>query len=95
MLSKIILLIALVSLYVCPLVSAADLNPRIFPYAPMNAVAATPAPPYPDYLEWIGPPSVRGYPPCPTCGPASALLPDLPPACERIIGSFGRPVRVP
>jgi hypothetical protein len=95
MLSKITLFVALVGLLACPLAFGADLHPRIFPYAPMNAVAATTPPPYFDYLERICAPSVMGYPPCPSCGPASALLPDLPPACERIIGRFGRPVRVP
>jgi hypothetical protein len=95
MFKKVILAFALSSVGVCSLAFGDDLNPRIFPYAPMNAVAAVTPPPYFDYLERTPLPSVKGYPPCPSCGPASALLPDLPPAGARVLGRFGRPVRVP
>ena len=88
-----ILTVALASILFlsCPADTAA--SPRIYPYAPQNAVAAEPPTPYnPDQ---ICPVSIDGYGPCPTCGHPSTLLPDLPPAWEPVQGPFGRVYRVP
>ncbi len=70
-------------------VNAQPLNP----YAPHNAVGAEPATPY---NLWDMPDCSRTeYEPCPTCGPQSKQLPDLPPVWVPVAGPFGVPVPVP
>lgn len=62
-------------------------------YLPQNAPAA--APPTPYYLRDIPRISRTYYPPCPTCGPAWAYFPDVPPISRPVIARFGIPVPVP
>jgi len=85
-----ILLFALLALTFLPInVHAQALNP----YAPHNAVAAEPDTPY---NLWGMPSCSRTeYLPCPTCGPQSAQLPDLPPIWQPVAGPFNFPASVP
>jgi len=63
------------------------------PYLPHNAVAAEPFVPY---NLWDMPHCSRTeYLPCPTCGPESKQLPDIPPIWQPVAGPFGIPVPVP
>lgn len=65
----------------------------LYPYDPMNAVAADPDPPYnfdsmPKYSRTM-------VIPCPSCGPASGVVPDLQPMQEAYRAKQGRRVPVP
>jgi hypothetical protein len=63
------------------------------PFSPMNATAAEPIEPY--NLDQIPCKAYVYYLPCPTCGPMSKLLPDIPPVWERFPGPYGICVPVP
>jgi hypothetical protein len=79
--------LALLILLVCSgTASAQFLNA----YAPWNAVAAEPGTPY--NLDQLTTDSRVYYMVCPTCGPASQLLPDVPPPCRPFPGPLGIPV---
>jgi hypothetical protein len=92
MTTRISVLIGMLLLILSSAALAGD-EPRIYPYLPRNAVAAQPLTPY---NLWAIPRSSRkAYAPCPTCGRAGLLLPDVPNVRERIAGRKGRPVRVP
>ena len=85
-----ILLISLLALNLIPVPAGAQ---PLNPYAPTNAVAAEPDTPY---NLWAIPECSRTeYLPCPTCGPQSAQLPDLPPIWQPVAGPFNFPVPVP
>jgi hypothetical protein len=88
-------ILALIGMLLLVLSSAAlaGNEPRINPYLPRNAVAATPLTPY--NLWEIPRTSRKWYAPCPTCVRPGLLLPDVPNVRERIQGRKGRPVRVP
>jgi hypothetical protein len=74
-------------------VSGSVYGQMLNPYTPSNAVAAEPLDPY--NLWEIPACSYKSYVPCPTCGPMSAQLPDLPPIWAPFPGPFCRPVPVP
>lgn len=63
------------------------------PYAPTNAVAAEPNTPY--NLDLLPKDARVTYMVCPTCGPDSQLLPDVPPPCRPFPGPLGFPVSLP
>lgn len=87
------LTLLLVSLFLLSAFTGASAFQRLNPYAPANA---TPAQPLTPYNLWEIPRISRvAYEPCPACGYASTLLPDLPPMSEPIRGPFGIPVPVP
>jgi hypothetical protein len=82
-----------VSLFLLSALTGASAFQRLNPYAPPNA---TPAEPPTPYNLWEIPRISRvAYEPCPGCGYASTLLPDLPPMSEPLRGPFGIPVPVP
>lgn len=70
----------------------ADFGP-LYPYSPMNAVAASPPEPY--NLDAIPQCSHVYYQPVPAPVPFSAELPDVPPVYAPFPGPFGMPVPVP
>jgi hypothetical protein len=65
----------------------------INPYLPRNAMLAGPPSPY--NLNFLPRNSNRSVVICPTCVPAGAVLPDLPPIREPFPSPFGKPVSVP
>lgn len=88
-----ILPVLLLTLIAINLVTANVYAQALNPYAPHNAVAAEPFGPYD---LWDIPDCSRTeYLPCPTCGPQSAQLPDIPPIWQPVAGPFNVPVPVP
>jgi hypothetical protein len=85
--------ISAVSLFMCLLLVSVCAAQSIYPYAPWNAVAATPLEPY--NLWQIPECSRTSYPPCPSPIPYSAQVPDIPPVWAPFPGPFGMPVPVP
>lgn len=77
------------------IVSAVSSAPcaTLYAYAPMNAVAAEPDTPY--NLDEIPKCSRVYYLPCPTWGPFTEYLPDVPPVSAPFPGPFGICVPVP
>ncbi|MBI4962585.1 MAG: hypothetical protein HY913_04850 [Desulfomonile tiedjei] len=88
-----ILSVVLLVLLALSLVAGNVYAQAINPYAPTNAVGAEPMTPY--NLWDIPERSRTEYLPCPTCGPQSAQLPDLPPVWKPFPGPFCIPVPLP
>jgi hypothetical protein len=66
---------------------------RINPYLPENAVMAEPPTPY--NLDNVVPGGRIGYQPCGGPWQPGALMPELPPIWEPVMGPFYLPVPVP
>ncbi len=81
------------SLIILTFLTAPAYSQMLNPYSPMNATGAEPDTPY--NLDQIPCSSYVFYLPCPTCGPMSKTLPDIPPVWQPFPGPYQIPVPVP